>query len=89
MDERGHLPQANRHRCELRRLVGIRRHQVDGRPDGSAMNPSHPVSAKPPDGVGGSVGGNSDFCLKPVSSRVMPVHFGPLRMTPSPFPGLL
>ena len=32
------------------------------------------------------VGGNSDFCLKPASSRVMPVHFGPLRMTPSPLP---
>ena len=34
---------------------------------------------------GGMCGGNSDFCLKPVSTRVMPVHFGPLRMTPSPF----
>ena len=37
MDERGHLPQANRHWCELRCLVGVRRHQVDARPDRKAM----------------------------------------------------
>ena len=85
MDESGHLPQANRNRGELRRLAGVRRHQVDGRPDGIAMNSSHPVSAEPTNCVGGCVGGNSDFCLKPASRRLIPVHFGPLRMTPSPF----
>ena len=47
---------------------------------------SHPASGKRTHGVGGSVGGKSDFCLKPASRRLIPVHFGPLRMTPSPLP---
>ena len=57
MDERGHLPQANRHRYELCRLVGVRRHQMDGPAHRGAMNSSHPVSSERRPRVGGCVGG--------------------------------
>ena len=36
----GRVPQANLHRCELCRLVGVRRHQVDGPAHRGAITPT-------------------------------------------------